>query len=87
MTSPSSAFAAESHISYSEQLRAEAEAAHHAENRVRAVRVVAGLCTDVTECKELLSILGLDRADVTKAVGEIRQSAADPKPRSKSSAA
>ncbi|SDI96439.1 hypothetical protein SAMN05444157_1024 [Frankineae bacterium MT45] len=94
MTSPSSAFAPETHISHSEQLRAEAEAAHHAENRVRAVRVVAGLSTDVVECRELLSILGLDASDVTKALTELRDapealsdSTAEPRPRSKSSAA
>lgn len=87
MTSPSSAFAPESHISYSEQVRAETEAAHHAENRVRAVRVVAGLSTDIDECRELLSILGLESGDVSKALQELRsRSEADKSTRKRTAA-
>lgn len=90
MTSMMSSFAAEGHISSSELLRAESEAAHHAENRVRAVRVVAGISDTVDDCRELLSILGLGTADIVMARDEIRQAHEDrsgTKPRRKKTAA
>jgi hypothetical protein len=66
MTSRIDAFAAHS-ISDSEAARAEAEAAHYAESRKRAARVVAACASDITEFRILADMLGIDRADIVAA--------------------
>jgi hypothetical protein len=66
MTSRIDAFAAHS-ISDSEAARAEAEAAHYAESRKRAARVVAACASDITEFRILAEMLGLGSADIEAA--------------------
>ena len=66
MTSRIDAWAPTS-MSDSEAARAEAESAHYAEARKRAVRVVAASSTDVGEFRMLAEMLGLEDADITAA--------------------
>ena len=66
MTSRIDAFAAHS-ISDSEAARADAEAAHYAESRKRAARVVAACASDITEFRILAEMLGLGSADIAAA--------------------
>ena len=66
MTSRIDAFAAHS-ISDSEAARAEAEAAHYAESRKQAARVVAACASDTTEFRILAEMLGLGSADIAAA--------------------
>ena len=54
-------------MSDSEAARAEAEAAHYAESRRRAARVVAACASDVTEFRILADMLGLDSSDIAAA--------------------
>jgi len=54
-------------MSASEAVRAEAEAAHDAESRKRAARVVAACASDVTEFRILADMLGLDGSDIAAA--------------------
>jgi len=66
MTSRIDAWATTS-MSDSEAARAEAESAHYAEARKRAVRVVAASSTDVGEFRMLADMLGLEGADIAAA--------------------
>lgn len=66
MTSRIDAWANHS-MSDSEAARAEAEAAHYAENRKKAARVIAACATDVAEFRILAEMLGLDTADLAAA--------------------
>jgi hypothetical protein len=54
-------------MSDSEAARAEAESAHYAEARKRAVRVVAAAAIDVGEFRMLADMLGLEGADIAAA--------------------
>lgn len=54
-------------MSDSEAVRAEVEAAHHADNRRRAAYVVAACATDADEFRILADMLGLEDADITAA--------------------
>ncbi|HEY3714620.1 MAG TPA: hypothetical protein VGL39_08850 [Jatrophihabitantaceae bacterium] len=54
-------------MSDSEAARAEAEAAHYADSRRRAARVVAACASDVTEFRILADMLGLDSSDIAAA--------------------
>ena len=54
-------------ISDSEAARPEAEAAHYADSRRRAARVVAACASDVAEFRLLADMLGLERADIVAA--------------------
>ena len=51
----------------SQNARAEAEAAYHAESRSGAARVVAGRAADVAEFRILAEMLGLEPADLVAA--------------------
>ncbi len=53
----------DSKMSDSEAARAQAEAAHHAENRRRAAWVVAACARDTAEFRTLAGMLGLERED------------------------
>jgi hypothetical protein len=59
-------------ISEADVARIEAEEALHAEWQRRAARVVAAASNDVDDCRQLLSMLGLDREVLVEAVGELR---------------
>jgi hypothetical protein len=47
-------------VSHADAARIEAEEAMHAKWRRRTVRVVASAANDVSDCRMLLSVLGLD---------------------------
>jgi hypothetical protein len=66
MTSGIDAWASTSR-SDSQTARAEAEAAHQAESRRRAARVIAACACDVAEFRILARMLGLERADLVAA--------------------
>jgi hypothetical protein len=51
----------------SQNARAEAEAAYHAESRRRAARLVAARAADVAEFRILAGMLGLEPADLVAA--------------------
>ena len=68
MTSRIDAWASyERTMSDSEAARAEAEAAHYAESRRRATRVIAACASNVAEFRILADMLGLDGTDVVAA--------------------
>jgi hypothetical protein len=60
-----------SKISDSEASRAEAEAAHQAENRKRAALVAAACARDAGEFRMLAGMLGLDGEDCEAARAEV----------------
>jgi hypothetical protein len=68
MTSRIDAWASgDSKRSDSEAARAEIAAAHHADNRRRAARVVAACATDTEEFRILTEMLGLEGSDIAAA--------------------
>ena len=62
-------------ISEADVARIEAEEALHAEWQRKAARVVAGASHDLDDCRQLLSMLGLDRDVLVHALGELRGAA------------
>ena len=63
-------------ISEADVARIEAEEALHAEWQRKAARVVAVAANDLDDCRQLLSMLGLDRDVLVEALGELRTASA-----------
>ena len=65
-------------ISEADVARIEAEEALHAQWQRKAARVVAAGSTDLDDCRQLLSMLGLDRDVLVEALGELRTASTAP---------
>jgi len=74
-------------ISQADLARIEAEEKLHAEQKRKAVRVVAAAAADVEDCRMLLSILGVDPATIAAARAEIAAPPAPTRPRKRRAAA
>ena len=59
-------------ISEADVARIEAEEALHAQWQRKAARVVAAASNGLDDCRQLLSMLGLDRDVLAEALGELR---------------
>ena len=68
-------------VSDADMARMQAEEELHAQWRRRAVRVVAASAQDTSDCRMLLSILGLDEKTVADARAEMKQPAPPKRPR------